>query len=162
MEFMTTRKWKSYLPSYRFPPVLRLTCACLALLLVGGGIFTFLVVPGLIAYVLALNEYPVLEISIGQTLAIDNYELRFVRVESDTRCPGEILCDPPGSVILIFSTTHSKDELTVLYTEGAEASDPIALPHGYLMRVISVSPDALSMDARYTARFQIFKAASPG
>lgn len=160
MDVISNRKWTSYLPVYRFPHALRLSCGCLGLLLLGGGIFIFLIAPGLIAYVVTLDEQPVLEISTGQTVAIGDYGLHFIRVASDSRCSGNASCDPAGAVTLIFSTTHNNEEITVVI-EGTEYSEPIALPGGYLMRVISVSADAPARGDRYTVRIQIFQPPSP-
>ena len=160
MDLKLRGQWRSYLPVYRFPRVLRLTCGCLGLVLVGGGLFTFLIAPGLIAYVVTLDEEPVLEISTGQTIAIGDYGLHFARVASDSRCPGNASCDPADAMTLIFSTTRNNEEITVVI-EGTEYSEPIALPDGYLMRVISVSADAFARGDRYTARIQIFQPPSP-
>lgn len=157
MNVLSTRKWVSYLPVYRFPRVLRLTCGCLGLLLLGGGIFTFLIAPGLIAYIVTLDEQTVLEIRMGQTVAVDGYDLHLEGVANDTRCPGADLCDPTGTVTLIFSTTQTKDEIIVVFVEGTAFSDPVALPGGYLMRVTSVSPDAPAAESFYTIQFQLFE-----
>lgn len=162
MNFISTRQWTSYLPVYRFPHVLRLSCGCLGLLLLGAGIFTFLIAPGLIAYIVTLDEQAVLEIRVGQSVAVDGYDLWLEAVANDTRCPGTSLCDPAGTVTLIFSTTQTTGEIILVFVEGTAFSDPVALPRGYLMRVTSVSPDAPAAERRYTIQLQLFEPPSPG
>lgn len=162
MDFISLGQWASYLPVYRFPRLLRLTCACLGLLLLGGGLVTFLIVPSLIAYIVTLDEQPVLELRMGQSVTVDDYDLQLEAVTNDTRCPGTVLCEPAGTVMLIFSTTQTTAEMMVVYVEGTAFSDPIALPNGYLMRVTSVSPDARVEASGYTVQFQLFEPPSSG
>lgn len=157
MDLISTGQWRSYLPEYRFPRILRLTCGCLGLLLLGGGLFTFLIAPGLIAYIVTLDEQAVLEIQVGQSLTVDDYDLRLESVTHDTRCAGTSLCETAGTVTLLFSTTQTTDDLIVVFVEGTTFSDPVALPNGYLMRVTAVSPDRAVAETDYTIQFQLFE-----
>jgi len=161
MHLISTGQWRSYLPVYRFPRVLRLTCGCLGLVLLGGGLFTFLIVPGLIAYIVTLDEQAVLEIRMGESVMVDDYSLRLESVTQDTRCAGTSLCDTAGTVTLIFSTTQTTDESVVVFVEGTAFSDPVALPAGYLMRVIAVSPDSAVAEQDYTIQLQLFEGPLP-
>lgn len=161
MNFISTGQWVSYLPVYSFPRILRLTCGCLGLVLLGGGIFTFLIAPGLIAYIVTLDEQPELEIRVGQSVTVDGYDLRLDAVTNDTRCPGTALCDSAGTVTLIFSTTQTTGEMMVVYAESTAVSDPVALPGGYLMRVTAISPDAPVVKSHYTIQLQLFEPPSP-
>lgn len=158
MDLISTGQWRSYLPEYRFPRILRLTCGCLGLLLLGGGLFTFLIAPGLIAYIVTLDDQAVLEIQVGQSLTIDdNYDLQLDSVTHDTRCAGTSLCETAGTVTLMFSTTQTTDDLVVVFVEGTTFSEPVALPGGYLMRVTAVSPDGEVAETDYTIQFQLFE-----
>jgi hypothetical protein len=157
MDLISTRQWRSYLPEYRFPRVLRLTCGCLGLLLLGGGLFTFLIAPGLIAYIVTLDEQAVLEIRVGESVMVDDYDLRLESVTHDTRCAETSLCDTAGTVTLIFSTRQTTDDLIVMFVEGTAFSDPVALPGGYLMRVTAVSPDRAVAERDYTSQLQLFE-----
>lgn len=157
MDLISTGEWRTYLPEYRFPRVLQLTCGCLGLLLLGGGLFTFLIAPGLIAYVVTLDDQAVLEIQVGQSLTVDDYDLLLESVTHDTRCAGTSLCETAGTVTLMFSTTQTTDELIVVFVEGTTFSEPVALPGGYLMRVTAVSPGSAVAEADYTIQFQLFE-----
>ena len=157
MDLISTGQWRSYLPEYRFPSVLQLTCGCLGLLLLGGGLFTFLIAPGLIAYIVTLDEQTVLEIQVGQSLTVDDYDLRLESVTHDTRCAGTNLCETAGTVTLMFSTTQTTDDLIVVFVEGTTFSEPVALPGGYLIRVTAVSFDAAVEEADYTIQLQLFE-----
>lgn len=157
MDLKLRGKWRSYLPVYRFPRVLRLTCGCLGLLLLGGGLFTFLIAPGLIAYIVALDEQAVLEIQVGQSLTVDDYDLRLDSVTHDTRCAVTSLCETASTVTLMFSTTQTTDDLIVVFVEGTTFSEPVALPGGYLMRVTAVSPDVAVAETDYKIQFQLFE-----
>ena len=158
MDLKLRGQWRSYLPEYRFPRILRLTCGCLGLLLLGGGLFTFMIAPGLIAYIVTLDEGAVLEIRVGQSLTIDdNYDLRLEAVTDDTRCAETSLCDTAGTVTLIFSTTQTTDDSVVVFVEGTSFSDPVTLPGGYLMRVTAVSPSRAVAERDYTIQLQLFE-----
>ena len=157
MDLKLKGQWRSYLPVYRFPRVLRLTCGCLGLLLLGGGLFTFLIAPGLIAYIVTLDEGAVLEIQVGQSLTVDDYDLQLDSVTHDTRCAGTNLCETAGTVTLMFSTTQTTDDLVVVFVEGTTFSEPVALPGGYLMRVTAVSPDSAVAERDYTIQLQLFE-----
>ena len=157
MDVISTRQWRSYLPVYRFPRVLQLTCGCLGLFLLGGGLFTFLIAPGLIAYIVTLDDQAVLEIQVGQSLTVDDYDLRLDAVTYDTRCAGTSLCETAGTVTLMFSTTQTTDDLVVVFVEGTTFSEPVALPGGYLMRVTAVSPGSSVAERDYTIQFQLFE-----
>ena len=157
MDLISTGQWRSYLPVYRFPRVLQLTCGCLGLLLLGGGLFTFLIAPGLIAYIVTLDEGAVLEIRVGESVMVDDYDLRLESVSDDTRCAGTNLCDTAGTVTLIFSTTQTTDDSVVVFVEGTSFSDPVTLPGGYLMRVTAVSPSRAVAERDYTIQLQLFE-----
>lgn len=157
MAFISTGQRISYLPVYRFPRLLRLTCGCLGLVLLGGGLFTFLIAPGLIAYIVTLNERPVLEIQVGQSLTVDDYDLRLESVTNDTRCLGTTLCETAGTVTLIFSTTQTTDDIIVVFVEGTAFSEPVALPAGYMMRVTSISPDVAVAERDYTIELRLLE-----
>jgi len=157
MNFISTEQWTSYLPVYRFPHALRLTCGCLGLVLLGGGFFTFFIAPGLIAYLVTLDKQQVFEIRVGNAVKVDEYDLRLEAVVNDTRCPGRTLCDPAGTVTLIFSTTQTTDDIIIVYVEGTAFSTPVVLADGYLMRVTSVSPDTSVVESRYTIQLQLFE-----
>ena len=158
MDLKLRGQWRSYLPVYRFPRVLQLTCGCLGLLLLGGGLFTFLIASGLIAYIVTLDDQAVLEIQVGQSLTIDdNYDLQLDAVTHDTGCAGTSLCETAGTVTLMFSTTQTTDDLVVVFVEGTTFSEPVALPGGYLMRVTAVSPDGTVAETDYTIQFQLFE-----
>ncbi|MEM9955875.1 MAG: hypothetical protein AAF846_30020 [Chloroflexota bacterium] len=157
MDVISTGQWRSYLPEYRFPRVLRLTCGCLGLLLLGGGLFTFLIAPGLIATIVTLNEGAVLEIRVGESVMVDDYDLRLESVSDDTRCAGTSLCETAGTVTLMFSTTQTTDDLMVVFVEGTTFSEPVALSGGYLMRVTAVLPDGAVAETDYTIQFQLFE-----
>ena len=47
--------WRSYLPDYGLPRSMRYCFGCLALLLAGGAIFIFLILPGLLAYIASIS-----------------------------------------------------------------------------------------------------------
>lgn len=157
MDLKLRGQWRSYLPEYRFPRVLRLTCGCLGLLLLGGGLFTFLIAPGLIAYIVTLDEQTVLEIRVGESVMVDDDDLRLESVSDDTRCAGTSLCETAGTVTLIFSTTQTTNDLVVVFVEGTTFSEPVALPGGYLMRVTAVSPDRAVAERNYTIQLQLFE-----
>jgi hypothetical protein len=157
MDSISKAQWTSYLPVYRFPRLLRLTCGCLGLLLLGGGLFTFLIAPGLIATIVTLDEQPVLEIRVGESLMVDGYQLRLDSVTNDTRCQRTSLCETAGTVTLIFSTTQTTDDMVVVFVEGTTVSDPVALPAGYLMRVTAVSSAGGVAEQDYTIQLQLFE-----
>lgn len=161
MNFLSDREWKSYLPQYHFPHWLRLSCTCLGLSLVGSGIVIFFVIPGIIAYVVTLDEFPLIEIGRGATVHVGDYGLTLVRVERDTRCPGVTVCSPPGTVFLVFSTRISNDDYVIEYVENTAFSDSVALPQGYLLRVVRVSPESSMPDTNYVVELQIVKQPSP-
>jgi len=157
MDLISTGQWRSYLPEYRFPRILRLTCGCLGVLLLGGGLFTFLIAPGLIAYIVTLDEGAVLEIRVGESVMVDDYDLRLESVSDDTRCAGTNLCETAGTVTLIFSTTQTTDDSVVVFVEGTSFSDPVTLPGGYLMRVTAVSPSRAVAERDYIIQLQLFE-----
>ena len=157
MDLISTGQWRSYLPVYRFPRILRLTCGCLGLVLLGGGLFTFLIAPGLIAYIITLDEQAVLEIRVGETITVDDYELRLESVTNDTRCAGTRICEAAGTVTLIFSTTPTTQDMVIVFVEGTTFSEPVALPGGYLMRVTAVSPHGAVSERDYTIQLQLFE-----
>ena len=157
MDVKLRGQWRSYLPVYRFPRVLQLTCGCLGLLLLGGGLFTFLIAPGLIAYIVTLDDQAVLEIQVGQSLTVDDYDLQLDAASHDTRCAGTSLSETAGTVTLMFSTTQTTDDLIVVFVEGTTFSEPVALPGGYLMRVTAVLPDGAADERDYTIQLQLFE-----
>ena len=161
MNFLSDREWKSYLPLYHFPRWLRLSCTCLGLLIVGSGIVIFFVIPGIIAYVVTLDEFPLIEIGREATVHVGDYGLTLLRVERDTRCPSETVCSTPGTVLLVFSTTVTSAEYRVEYIENTPFSNSVALPHGYLMRVVRVLPESSMPDTNYVVELQVVKPPSP-
>lgn len=161
MNGIWTRPWTSYLPVYRFPRILQLACGCLGLMLLGSGLFTFLIAPSLIAYIVTLDEQAELEIQVGQSLTIAGYDLRLDSVTNDTRCTGTSPCETPGTVTLIFSTTQTTDDMVIVFIEGTTFSDPISLPRGYLMRVTTVSPDGAAVEEDYTIQIQLLEPPLP-
>ena len=150
--------FNEYLPKYIFPPFLRLGCGCLALVLVASGLFIFLVVPSIFAYIVTLDEYPPLEIHLGESLSLEDFTVSLVAMENDTRCLHLTTCSMPGSVDLIFTTSLDDRDYHVTYIErleGETASDPIALPSGYLLRVMAI---LATTDAdNDLIQFQVFK-----
>jgi hypothetical protein len=161
MNFLSDREWKSYFPQYHFPHWLRLSCTCLGLLIVGSGIVIFFVIPGIIAYVVTLDEFPLIEIGRGATVQVGDYGLTFVRVGQDTRCPGVTVRSPTGTVFLVFSTSVSSDDYVIEYVENTAFSDSVALPQGYLLRVVRVSPESSMSDTNYVVELQIVKPPTP-
>ena len=145
--------FNDYLPKYVFPRFLRLGCGCLAFLLVASGLFIFLVVPSIFAYIVTLDEYPPLEIHLGESLSLEDLTVSLVAMENDTRCLHLTTCSMPGSVDLIFTTSLDDRDYLVTYVEGETAPDPIAMPLGYLLRVMTVLP--VTEDS--LVQFHVFK-----
>ncbi|MGB7337697.1 MAG: hypothetical protein WBC91_02310 [Phototrophicaceae bacterium] len=130
--------FNDYLPRYDFPRFLRLSCGCLALFLFVSGLFIFLVVPRIFAYIVTFDEYPPLEIQLGETLSLEDFAITLISIENDSRCLDSASCSIRGSVDLIFSTSLDDRNYRVTYIEGTVASDPISMPLGYLLRVMAV------------------------
>lgn len=147
--------FNEYLPKYIFPRFLRQGCTCLALVLVASALFIFLVVPSLFAYIVTLDEYPPLEIHLGESLVLEDFTVSLLAIENDTRCLHLATCSVTGSVELIFTTSLDDRNYTVTYIEGETASEPIALPLAYVLRVMAVLPAPEEEDS--LVQFHVFK-----
>lgn len=152
---MNLADWQVYLPVYRFPQWLRSCFGCFGVLLVIAGLLIFLILPSIFVYINSLDTKPVVDGSVGSLIDLDRYQLNILAVENDTRCMG--ICSPPGSVTIRLQSTFDNREYTIKYLEDSEFSDAVSLPLGYLIRVISISPDSASPQQSYTVRFQIFQ-----
>src|SRR5690606_5359448 len=111
----------------------------------------------LIAYIVTLDEQAVFEIQVGQSLTVDDYDLRLDSVTHDTHCSETSVCETAGTVTLMFSTTQNTGNTIVVFVEGTRFSEPVALPDGYLMRVTAVSPDGAVAERDYTIHLQLFE-----
>ncbi|MEM9955370.1 MAG: hypothetical protein AAF846_27450 [Chloroflexota bacterium] len=140
-----------YLPKYVFPRFLRRGCGCLALMLIASAALIFLVIPSFFAYIVTLDEYPPLDIQVGETRYLDDFAISLVAIENESTCVDTTPCLTNMSFDLTFSTTFDERTYTVSYIAGEPAPDPIALPLDYLLRVVAVSTDAT------TAQFYVFK-----
>lgn len=154
---MELSDWKSYLPIYRFPPWLRNCFGCLGLLLILSGLLIFLILPSIFTYINSLDTEPIVDIQVGSFIELEEYQLDILAVENDTRCQGETICDPAGSVVVRLRDTWNDNEYVIEYMEDRAFSDAISLPLGYLIRVVSVSPDSISSPDSYRVRFQVFQ-----
>jgi hypothetical protein len=149
--------WKSYLPHYRFPPFLRTCFGCSAILIILCGLFVLLVLPVLFRTINSLDEEPILDVAVGSSLDLTIYSLEVVSVEDDSRCSGEAVCSPPGSVWVRFRNTLHGSEYRIEFSESSDFSEIVSLPGGYRVRVINVLPESLSSPDSYVVRFQVFK-----
>lgn len=159
---MERDNWRSYLPKYHFPPFLRTCFTCLAIWVSGAGILIFLILPVVFTYINSFDAQPIYDISVGSFLDLDVYRLVLLAVENDTRCPGEAVCSPPGSVGVRFRITFDQSEYIVEFSEARDFSEVASLPLGYLARIIQVSPDSAVDPNAYTVRFQIFQPPEDG
>jgi hypothetical protein len=148
--------WKAYLPIYRFPPFFRNCFGCLAMLLVGIGLALFLLLPAIFSTINSLDTEPILDIPVGSFLDLDGYRLAILAVENDNRCPGDLVCTPPGSATVRFRSTLDQAEHVLDYFEDSDFSDSVSLPLGYFVRVRAIFPDSASSPAAYTVRLQVF------
>lgn len=143
--------FNEYLPKYVFPRFLRMGCGCLALILIASALLIFLLVPSLFAYIVTLDEYPPLDIRVGETLSLEDFAISFVAIENESACLDIATCSTNASLDLIFSTNLDEHTYTVTYIAGETAPDPIALPLDYLLRVVTVSDDMTAV------QFYVFK-----
>ena len=154
---MNLADWQTYLPVYRFPQWLRSCFGCFGVLLVIAGLLIFLILPSIFVYINSLDTKPVVDGSVGSFIDLGRYRLKILAVENDTRCTDDTICNPSGSVTIRIQSTLDNSEYTIEYLGDSEFSDVISLPLGYLIRVISISPDSESPQESYTVRFQIFQ-----
>jgi hypothetical protein len=150
-------EWKSYLPHYRFPPFLRTCFGCSAILIILCGLFVLLVLPFIFRTINSLNEESILDVAVGSSLDLTIYSLEVVSVEDDSRCSGDMVCSPPGSVWVRFRNTLYGSEYRIEFSESGDFSEIVSLPGGYRIRVINVWPKSLSSPDLYKVRFQVFK-----
>ena len=154
---MNLTDWQAYLPVYRFPQWLRSCFGCFGVLLVIAGLLIFLILPSIFVYINSLDTKPVVDGSVGSLIDLGRYQLNILAIENDTRCAGDSICNPSGSVTIRVRSTFDDSEYTIKYLEDNDFSDAISLPLGYLIRVISISPDSESPQQPYKVRFQIFQ-----
>ncbi|MEL7434963.1 MAG: hypothetical protein AAFN11_13545, partial [Chloroflexota bacterium] len=130
-------------------------CGCLGLLLVSGGLFIFLIAPGLISYVVTLDAVPLYELQVGETVTHADFAVQLLRIDRSSPCLEAINCTASEETIrLVFSTTLDDDAHVVTF---ADEMTFIALPNGYLLRVLAVtaSPVTTMNDAR--VQLQLFE-----
>lgn len=153
---MLPDEWKSYLPEYHFPPFLRSCFSCLGLLIISSGVLVFFVLPSIFDYISSLDNQPIIDVEVGSSLDLTLYNLNIIAVEQDSRCPGDTICSPPGSVWVRFKNTFDNSEYHIEYSEASDFSEIVSLPKGYLVRVVNVYPESLSSPESYVVRLQVF------
>ena len=130
------RIWIDYLPRYRLPRALTACFGCLALLMIGGGLLIFLGLPALFSYINSFDPEPIHDVAIGSSVTVGEVTITLVGLEDDTR--------------VRFRTSLDDRDRSVIYPQGAEYTDLVALPQGYALRVLSIAP------AADVVRFQLF------
>ena len=133
---MSARAWTDYLPRYRLPRALTACFGCLALLMISGGLLIFLGMPALFNFINSLDPEPILDVAIGSSVTVGDVTITLVGLEDDSR--------------VRFRTSLDDQERSVIYSQGAEYADLVALPRDYALRVLSIAP------AADVVRFQLF------
>ena len=120
---------RGYFPRYRLPRVAGCLLSALLVLTVFVGVLIFAGGPLLLSHLATLDTVPVVELGVGQTQTIGEYQLTLTHISSET----------PAQITIALQQGEQQTAHT-LYPTISGTSDPLLLPDGSLLRVIAHTP----------------------